>query len=46
MVLSPNTLDAVHKMLGVRRHNHSYKLNDAEQRYPVGEQELLAVITL
>ena len=24
---------------------HTYKLNDAEQRYPVGEQELLAVIT-
>ena len=24
---------------------HSYKLCDAEQRYPVGEQELLAVIS-
>ena len=24
---------------------HSYKLSDAERRYPVGEQELLAVIT-
>ena len=24
---------------------HSYKLIEAEQRYPVGEQELLAVIT-
>ena len=24
---------------------HSYKLSNAEHRYPVGEQELLAVIT-